>query len=173
MLSKEIIRIAIPSDLPPIMEGINRCKKQLFFHGSGQWQSGEPNNETLQNDIKNRQYVVLERDGFVLGGMALLMHEPSYDQLLEGAWLNEDPYGVLHRFYIHPDYQQQGKAQQLFAWAIENLSQQGILNIRIDTHEKNVPMRKSLTKFGFFHVGKAYLPGAGERWVYHKVYEKK
>lgn len=173
MLSKEIIRFAIPSDLPPIMEGINRCKKQLFFHESGQWKSGEPSEETILNDIENRQYIVLESEGLILGGMAVLMHEPAYDHLLEGAWLNEDPYGVLHRFYIHPDYQQKGNAQRLFAWVCEYLSQQGILNIRIDTHEKNVPMRNSLTKFGFLHVGKAYLPGAGERWVYHKMYEKK
>jgi GNAT superfamily N-acetyltransferase len=170
-MSKEIIRLATPDDIPPLMEGINLAKEQLFFHQSGQWQKGEPSQKTIQHDVMLKQYFVMEVQRQVVGGMALLFKEPAYDRLIEGAWLNNLPFGVIHRFFIHPSFQKQGFATQLLRFALDYCQQQNIYNLRIDTHEKNAPMLATLHKCGFIRVGKAYLPNAGERVVYHKVYE--
>jgi len=170
-MSKEIIRLATLQDIPPLMEGINFAKKQLFYHQSGQWQNGEPSENTITMDIQIGQYFVVEFHQQIVGGMALLFYEPAYDQLLEGAWLNAFPYGVIHRFFIHPSFQRKGLANLLLNHAQRICFERGIFNLRVDTHQKNMPMRALLEKCGFMNVGKAFLPGAGERVVYHKVYE--
>lgn len=170
-MSKEIVRLATVQDIPPLMEGIKLAKKQLFYHHSGQWQNGEPSENTITKDIHIGQYFVVEFHQQIVGGMALLFHEPAYDKLFEGAWLNAFPYGVIHRFFIHPSFQGKGLAKLLLDHAQQVCFNKGIFNLRIDTHQKNIPMKSLLIKCGFREVGKAFLPDAGERVVYHKVYE--
>lgn len=168
VLSKEIIRLATPTDLPPIMEGIKGAKKQLKKHKSGQWQNGEPSIKTIKKDIEIGQYFVLAVDGVITAGCALLFFEDAYTNLNKGAWLNEDPYGVVHRFYVHPSFQRKGYAVKLLQGIENHLLQLGIHNCRIDTHERNLPMRRTLEKLNYIEVGEASLPLAGLRLVYHK-----
>ena len=168
-MSKEIIRRATNHDIMFIMAGIQRAKQQLALHQSGQWQFGEPSEFTIHNDIAIGQYWVLAIDHHILGGCAVLSYEPAYDHLITGQWLNQDPYRVIHRFYIHPSYQKMGYSKQLLGFVESNALSDGIHNIRLDTHERNTPMRKTLEKSHYTHVGEAYLPQAGTRFVYHKV----
>ena len=42
-------------------------------------------------------------------------------------------------------------------------------NLRIDTHEDNIPMRSFLLKHGFVECGIIYLENGEERIAYHKV----
>ena len=168
-MSKETIRCATLHDLPFVIAGIEEAKKQLATHQSGQWQNGEPSEHTIQNDIELGQYWVLVMDHHILGGCAVLSCEPAYDHLVIGQWLNQDPYRVIHRFYIHPSWQQKGYAKQLLDFVESNALNNGIHNIRVDTHERNIPMRKTLERTHYHYVGEAYLPKAGMRFVYHKI----
>lgn len=168
-LSKETVRIATKNDIPFIMEGIAQAKMQLRSHQSGQWQFGEPSEKTIQHDVELQQYWVLIFENVLIGGCALLFHETAYDQLHKGQWLNNDPYGVIHRFYIHPKYQQKAFGIKLLHAIETKVLSLAIHNVRIDTHERNIPMRKMLEKMHYQHVGEAWLFQAGMRFVYHKV----
>jgi RimJ/RimL family protein N-acetyltransferase len=168
-MSKETIRRATLHDLPFVMVGIEEAKKQLASHQSGQWQNGEPSELTIQNDIELGQYWILILDNHILGGCALVSYEPAYAHLISGQWLNDDPYRVIHRFYIHPSWQQKGYAKQLLRLLEAMVLHDGVHNIRVDTHERNMPMRTTLESAHYKCVGETFLPQAGMRFVYHKV----
>ncbi len=168
-MSKETIRQATLRDLPFVMNGINEAKKQLAMHQSGQWQYGEPSEKTIHQDVTSGQYWLLVMDHQIIGGCALMTHERAYEHLTTGQWLNNDPYRVIHRFFIHPDRQQKGYANMFLSLLEHMVLNQGVHNIRVDTHERNIPMRKTLERAHFVFIGEAYLPQAGIRFVYHKV----
>ena len=54
------------------------------------------------------------------------MEDPDY-QVIEGAWLNEEPYGVVHR--ITSDGTVKGAASACLTWAFGQCG-----NLKIDTH---------------------------------------
>ena len=39
-------------------------------------------------------------------------------------------------------------------------------NLKIDTHEDNLPMQNALARLGFIRCGKVYITRAGERIAY-------
>lgn len=69
------------------------------------------------------------------------MEDPDY-QVIEGAWLNEEPYGVVHR--ITSDGTVKGAASACLTWAFGQCG-----NLKIDTHRDNVVMQNMLKKMVF------------------------
>jgi GNAT superfamily N-acetyltransferase len=166
--SKYSIRLGTTQDTPWIMEAIELCRPILAAHQSGQWQGTEPSQKTIENDILHRQFYLLTFNDRLIGGAALLPRDNAYDHLLSGAWLNQDPYIVIHRFFIHPTFHGQ-KLSKVFLTLIEEwVWRKGINNIRLDTHERNIPMKGLLRSMSYLQVGRVNLPQAGERMVYHK-----
>ena len=168
-MSKYKLKVATSHDIDWIIQAIDLCRPILARHQSGQWQGKEPSKHTIENDIKNKQFYLLIGDRECLGGTALLHKDEAYDYLLSGSWLNQEPYIVMHRFFIHPLYQGKKLGKVLLRLIEEHVWNQGILNIRLDTHERNLPMRALLKSMSYQQVGRVNLPQAGERLVYHKV----
>jgi GNAT superfamily N-acetyltransferase len=171
--SKYSLTLATPFHRDWILRQIDGCRKQMAAHGSGQWQGKEPSLATIEEDIFHQRYYVLFEDHQPCGGAALMNHEPGYDHLLEGQWLNQDPYMVIHRFFIAPSFQGQHLSKILLNQLEQRVKQQQINNIRLDTHTLNLPMRGLLNRQHYQAVGQAWLPQAGERLVYHKVLGEK
>jgi GNAT superfamily N-acetyltransferase len=171
--SKYTLALATLSHSDWILRQINGCRQQMAAHGSGQWQGKEPSQATIEEDIFHHRYFVLFEDDQPCGGAALMNHEPGYDQLLEGQWLNQEPYRVIHRFFIAPAFQGRHLSKLLLDLLEQQVLRLHINNIRIDTHALNQPMRGLLVRQLYHPVGKAWLPQAGERLVYHKVLGEK
>ncbi len=56
-------RYARRGDIPAIKDIINQAKVRLANLGIDQWQSGYPNEESLLNDISNKNgYVVIDKN---------------------------------------------------------------------------------------------------------------
>jgi GNAT superfamily N-acetyltransferase len=171
--SKYLLTLATHSHRDWIVRQIEGCRLQMARHGSGQWQGKEPSIATIEEDIRYQRYYVLFEDQQPCGGAALMKHEPGYDHLLEGQWLNQDTYRVIHRFFIAPSYQGRQLSKMLLTQLEQQVQEQHVDNIRLDTHALNQPMRGLLARQHYLHVGKAWLPQAGERLVYHKVLGEK
>jgi RimJ/RimL family protein N-acetyltransferase len=168
-MSKYSLSKATLHDLPWIMDQIGACRVILSFHQSGQWQGSEPSLLTLQSDIQVGQYYVFKVANQFVGGTSIMHQEPAYEKLIRGAWLNQHPYLVLHRFFVAPVFHGKGYGLLLLN-AVEALGKKsGIFNFRLDTHEYNIPMKKLLLKAGYTMCGEVDLPQAGRRIVYHKV----
>ena len=71
--------------------------------------------------------------------------ESTYIRIYNGSWLNEEPYGVVHR--IASTNSIKGVATYCLNWCLDKCK-----NIRIDTHRDNVVMQNSIRKTISFSV---------------------
>ena len=92
--------------------------------------------------------------------------EPTYRDITDGAWLDDSPYGVIHR--IAGDGSREGDR------LISACSGPGtVRHLRIDTHGDNVVMQNLAKKLGFTHCGTIYVEEDDyPRLAYEKISEK-
>ena len=133
-----------------------------FMRESGnptQWAGGYPYVDVITDDIDAGQLYVIEENGELLGVFAFITKpDPDYEHI-DGAWLNSLPYAAIHRVASA------GKRGGMVAACVEYCLGQ-INNLKIDTHEDNLPMQKALERIGFVRCGKVYIARAGERVAY-------
>lgn len=161
------VRNAKSEDLAEVMRCVEAARNYMRANGNPhQWTDGYPSEELLTNDIKNQQlYVCVGDDDKIHGVFAFIIGaDPTYAYIENGAWLNDEPYGAIHR--IGSD----GEAKGIFAAAI-NYCKGQIKNLRIDTHEKNQTMRYLLAKHGFKEVGTIYIEDGSPRIAFQLVQE--
>ena len=149
--------------LPRILEIYEKARAFMAESGNpDQWGTGYPPEEMIRQDIRDgKSYVNLEGDHIRAVFYFAVEADPTYGYI-EGSWLNDAPYGVIHRIAV--DGSGRGVAAECFAFAAQHCE-----NIRIDTHEKNIPMQRCLTKNGFTRCGTIYLEDGDPRIAYQKV----
>lgn len=160
------IRKALQGDFETICGIYERAR--AFMRESGnptQWSTTHPSTEQLRADIEAGElYVCCEGDEIAAVFFYKMLDDPTYREIFGGKWLNDLPYGVVHR--IASARKVRGAAEFSINWAF---SQCG--NLRIDTHADNVPMRSLLSKLGFTACGTIYVyeNRNGERVAYQKT----
>ena len=161
-MSREIRRAGM-EDLNDLTDIYSRARAFMAANGNPtQWGNTTPSIEMIMADIDSAGYVVVE-DGVITGAFYFMTdaHEPAYDSI-EGAWLNDKPYAVVHRCAVRES--SKGVGQFIMDWCF-NLSG----NIRIDTHKRNTPMKNLLGKNGFVYCGTVmYDKIDGERVAYQR-----
>ncbi|MBO5913556.1 MAG: N-acetyltransferase, partial [Clostridia bacterium] len=118
----------------------------------------------IKEDIELGRLYVVDCEGLV-EGVFLMESGPDETYLeIEGQWLNDEPYYVIHR--IASSGKVKGVVNAAVDFALQNTK-----NVRIDTHEKNLTMQKVLEKIGFKHCGTIYVfapwEGKSPRMAYH------
>ncbi len=141
-----LIRPARDEDVPAILALYDAAHDVMARSGNPtQWDQGYPGPTDIEADRAHDALFVAEQDGEV---SAVLCYapgpDPTYAQI-EGAWLNDAPYHVVHRIASREG---SGIGRACLAWACG----QGD-DVRIDTHEDNAPMRHVLTELGFVECG--------------------
>jgi GNAT superfamily N-acetyltransferase len=157
------------NDIEEIMGVIRDAQAMMAMQGSGQWQDGTPARATILHDIKDGHFYVAKDDEIIIGVMAFLDYDPEYQNLLTGAWHYGPRYKVIHRFAIKGSHRQQGVGSFLLKEAETIAKAQGVDTIRIDTHEKNIPMTKLLEKNGYQAVGTVILEKIKLRTAFEKL----
>lgn len=158
-----MIRRANKEDIKCIMPIYEAAKKKMRADGNlHQWSDKYPDEETLLNDIA-RGELYIAHDGNEIYGVFMLSFsgEDTYKEI-QGAWLNDEPYAVIHRIASL------GKGKNLLKNAI-GFTFEKTNNIRIDTHEDNNIMRTLLKKLGFFYTGIIHLKNGDERRAYQLI----
>lgn len=168
MNSKVHFTLATLTDLPEILLVIDDGRAALKLQNSGQWQDGTPSEQTIRNDIEAHHFYVAKLDNQVIGVLALLDHDVAYDHLLTGTWDDKVPYKVIHRFAVLRPYTNQGVASMMLKAAEQLAKMDGVDLIRIDTHEKNLPMTKLLLKNRYQIKGTTLIEGTKLRTVFEK-----
>ena len=159
------IRQSQYTDLPQLLQIYETARRFMQQTGNaGQWVDGYPKEELLIDDIsKGNSYVCLNENNEITGTFYYIVgEEPTYLNIYEGAWLNDDPYGVIHR--IASSGKQKGIAETCINWCLEKCE-----NLRIDTHRDNKVMQSILQKLGFTYCGIIYLENGAERLAYQKL----
>lgn len=161
------LQFAKINNLDDIMEIINQAKAELKRKNIKQWQDGYPNEKTIINDINKHRGFIIRKDNRVIAYFVLdLMGEPTYENIYEGKWLNDQNYGTIHRMCIHEDYQNKGYSGDIFDFCKNYLVNHQIFNLRIDTHEDNKKMQKAIKRNNFTYCGIIYLNHTDKRLAY-------
>ncbi len=156
------IRLARETDLPAMLAIYEYARKIMRESGNpNQWRDTYPEQALLREDIRQaHSYVAMGEDGQVHGTfMFMVGEEPTYRRIEQGGWLNDLPYGVIHR--IANDGQIKGLLKEAAAFAMQHCG-----NIRIDTHADNKIMQHLLEKNGFLRCGIIYLKDGSPRIAY-------
>ena len=158
------IRKTTTSDLDRVMEIYGFARRFMAENGNPtQWGDGYPVRALIEQDIeRGESYVMVE--GNEIHGVFMFMQrvEPTYATLEGGKWLDDEPYGTIHR--IATD----GTVKRMFDKCVEFCL--GITkNLRVDTHDDNYPMQKAIARNGFTYCGRIYMLHDGTpRIAFHR-----
>lgn len=160
------IRSACAHELDGIMNIYADARAFMRENGNPeQWGDSYPPREMIREDMERGFCYVCEDDGEIVGVFYYAEGEdPTYKAIENGAWINDRPYGVIHR--IASARHRRGVASFCFAWAVEQCG-----NLKIDTHRDNLPMQRSLAKNGFTRCGIVHLADGEERIAYQRAQE--
>lgn len=152
------------SDLPSILEVYKIAREFMRNNGNpNQWKDNYPEKEMLIDDISKGQLYVYEENNEVLGVFAFIIGEDdTYKVIDDGAWLNNDTYGTIHRIASC------GKVKGLFNKVVTYCFSE-INHLRIDTHFDNKVMQHLIEKNGFIKCGIIYVRDGSPRIAYEKV----
>ncbi|MGJ1263712.1 GNAT family N-acetyltransferase [Sphingobacterium spiritivorum] len=131
--------------------------------GSRQWQDGYPNPDTIRQDIESGYGHVLLLDNSIVGYVAVIFDgEPAYDSL-EGKWLSEQEYAVVHRLAVAQDIKTKGTATFIMQ-QVENIATGcKVYSIKVDTNYDNLAMLRIFEKLGYSYCGEVYFRGSARK----------
>ena len=163
-----VLRKASFLEIPVVWRILQDAITQRKQEGSKQWQQGYPNEQTVEDDIKNGYGYLLINNNEVAAYAAIIFGaEPAYNDI-NGEWLTNGKYVVIHRVATSNAVKGQGVATHLFK-LIEDLSiGQKVYSIKVDTNFDNIPMMKILDKLNYTYCGEIFFGGAPRR-AYEKV----
>lgn len=158
------IRQANEGDFENICAVFEFAKRYMRENGNlKQWADGYPYPETIHKDISEGICYVCEDNEEIIGVFTLFDGpDPYYGKIMGKQWLNDNPYGVVHRIAVLRN--RGGVASECFSFCEEKYT-----DLRIDTHEDNTPMRNFLTKRGFVQCGTVFIENGEERIAFHKT----
>lgn len=123
-----------------------------------QWINGYPSREQVVRDIEaGCSYCVLNVENKIVGTfVAVEGEDPTYREIWDGAWLNDEPYVTIHR--LASDGSEKGMAEACLQWCMARWD-----NIRADTHRDNQVLLHILPKYGFRRCGIIHVADGSER----------
>ena len=157
-----VIRPATPADIPALRPVFEAAKGIMRADGNhDQWSApGFPDDTLLLRDIARGGGFVIENSTIVAYFALLPSPEPTYD-VIDGAWLTDEPYGVIHRMASYPE------VHGIFSTIIDYAASR-YAHLRIDTHRDNRIMQHLIEKHGFTYCGVIWLEDGTERLAYER-----
>lgn len=158
-----MFRGANRTELEQILNVYERARALMAASGNPtQWRENYPSPEQLERDILSNRLFVYMVNGQLAAVFAFVLGEdPTYAQI-EGKWLNDAPYGTLHR--LASAGTRSGVADAVIAWCAERCD-----SLRADTHADNKAMQHILEKNGFVRCGIIHVADGSPRIAYQRV----
>jgi GNAT superfamily N-acetyltransferase len=159
------------SEIDPIWEILQQAILRRKEDGSKQWQDGYPNPEVVQKDIEKGEGFVLVAGETIIGYSAVLINdEPAY-ATIEGKWLTNGDFVVLHRVAISEKYLGKGLAKMILKYIEDFALSNNIHSIKADTNFDNIAMMKIFENSGYTYCGEVFFRGSSRK-AYEKVLAK-
>ncbi len=153
-----------PDELDEVFKVYAHARRFMAEHDNPlQWGNSRPTAEEIEKDIADgKSYVCMYGDQIVAVFYYNVGEDPTYRVIEQGNWLNNEPYGVVHR--IASAGIVRGAGSYCLNWALEQCG-----NLKIDTHSDNIIMQNCLKKNGFTYCGIIYLEDGDERLAFQKT----
>lgn len=160
-----IIRKTKPEEAGKLMDIFALAK--AFMRQSGnlsQWVGGYPSEELIAENIREgNSYVCLDDNGEIVATFYFRIGiDDTYLNIYDGQWLNDEPYGVVHRIASS------GKVKDISSYCLKWCFEQ-CGNMRVDTHKDNKVMQNALLRNGYVYCGIIYIKDGTERLAYQKI----
>lgn len=157
------VRRSAAEDIGAIESIYRYAREQMIKNGNEtQWADGYPQRSLIENDIKSGNGYIIENEGKPAGVFAFILGEdPSYINIYEGKWLNDEPYGAVHRVAA-------AEGEKGILGVCLDFCESKIADIRIDTHADNKIMQHLLEKRGYIKCGTVYVDDGSARIAYQK-----
>lgn len=163
-----LLRRATVTDSDIIWTILQQAIEQRRLDGSTQWQDGYPNPATIQADIEQGYgYVLTAGEDVIAYAAVLLNNEPAYNDI-EGKWLTNGDFFVVHRVAVSDTVKGKGIATTLFRLLEPFAVEQEVYSIKVDTNFDNTPMLKILDKLGYTYCGEVFFRGSARK-AFEKV----
>ena len=155
------IQKATSADLKKVLDVYNNAREYMRTHNNGdQWGESYPPRELVERTL-DKTYLCMEGDQLACVFYYAVENEECYSNI-EGKWLNESPYAVVHR--IASTEIAKGAAAFCLNWAYQQFP-----NVRIDTYKDNYPMQRLLKKCGFSYCGTFEMQGKNGWMAFQKT----
>ncbi len=153
-----------PEQFEQVLRIYDRARHFMAEHGNpNQWGSTNPPAARVRQDIDEGNSYVCMAGGEIAAVFYYKEGEdPTYRVIEDGAWVNDTPYGVVHR--IASAGTVKGAGSFCVQWAFRRCG-----NLRIDTHRDNTVMQNMLRKNGFSYCGIIHLENGDERLAFQKA----
>lgn len=158
------IRKTTTKDIKNIIRIFDSARNYMRLNNNfTQWADNYPGERDIVNDILNgNSYVGCNKDGKIVMTFAFIKGEdPTYKNIYDGNWLNDNPYGTIHRIASN------GNIPGILRMACDFCFKE-VENIRIDTHEDNFPMLRALDNLGFIRCGTIICRDGSPRIAFQK-----
>ncbi len=170
-MSKFLFRKAVTTDIDYIWNILQDAILKRKKEGSNQWQDGYPNLETIENDINKEVGFVLTQENEIIGYCAALINdEPQYEKI-EGNWLTNNDFIVVHRIAIAQNHLGKGLSKIILKNVEQYALNQSITSIKVDTNFDNIAMLKIFEQLGYSYCGQVYFRNSARR-AYEKIIVK-
>lgn len=172
LYSSSVFRKATLQDIPSVTRILKQAVDRMLAEGKCQWDNNYPNETHIRADIKAGVGYVLEQGGEIAAyGAVVFDGEPAYTNI-EGCWLSDEKYVVVHRMAVNASLQRKGNGVA-FLKEVGNLAlKKGIFSFRVDTNYDNLRMLNLLNKVGFAYCGEICYE-KGSRKAFEKLLRKK
>ena len=157
------IRKTKTDDIDEVCDIFNEARAYMKEIGNpNQWGDFHPVRDLLIKDIEaGKSYVCIDDNDRVSAYFYFnIENDPTYAKI-NGSWLNDEPYGVVHRIAKRRDAPK-GSAEACIRWCLEQCD-----NVRLDTHKDNIPMLKLAEKLNFTYCGIIWIASGDERMAFH------
>lgn len=151
-------------DVVAALEIIDDARRFMRAGGNTvQWVDGYPSLDDVLSDIGHDALMVCEdaETGEIVATFCMqTWPEHSYAEIFDSAWVDQMPYGTIHR--LASKYRRRGIGMHCLRWAQEHFG-----TLRIDTHADNEAMQALLERAGFVRCGTVYMDDSTPRIAYH------
>lgn len=168
MLENVSLRKAVLDEVDAIWEILEQAILKRKEEGSDQWQDGYPNIDVIKNDLLNDSaYVVVQDDSKVIAYVAISDKGESAYENLDGEWLTNDKYVVIHRVAVSQENKIKGLGTWIMLEAEKVAISKNITSIKVDTNYDNTGMLRVFEKLDYKFCGEV-----SHRGDIRKAFEK-
>mgnify|MGYP000249055294 CR=1 FL=1 len=156
-----MIRKARLTDIDDILRITKSCARHMTSQDIHQWNENYPNKQAFISDVERDELYVLKEQNNIIG--CIVVSAIMDEEYLSIQWLTPNDNNVyIHRVAIDPEYQGQGNAQKLMAFAEQFAKENNYKSVRLDTFSQNQRNQKFYEHRDYKKLGDIYFPKQSE-----------
>lgn len=152
-------------DIDEAMAVFDTARRFMRSQGNmTQWVNGYPSRQRIKADVEaGNLYAGRDSEGDIVMVFAFIVgDDPTYSVIEDGNWLNNRPYGTIHRLASS------GKIGGVLEACVDFCFSK-IDNLRLDTHRDNAAMLAGVERLGFSRCGIIYCDDGTPRVAFQKT----